>query len=109
MEEHKCAYKLSKDYKRLKELLDNGYEVVCFADYNWEDGFVSRDICIGRFIKGSTKEHDHYTLSCRGIAYVECYPSWYKDRGNTDEEIFEIIVGRAHIEFIEPTIELHND
>ena len=31
------GYKTSKNYKRLKELLDRGYEVVCFIDlgYNW--------------------------------------------------------------------------
>lgn len=105
MEEFKCAYKLSREYKQLKNLLDNGYEVVCFADYNWLDGYISRDICLGRFIKGSTKEHDHYTFSCRGIAYVECYPSWYKESGKTNEEIFETIVSRVNIEFFEPTIQ----
>lgn len=29
-------YKVSKDYKRLKQLLDEGNKVVCFVDYGFE-------------------------------------------------------------------------
>lgn len=31
------AYKTSRDYKRLKELLDAGNEVVCFFTHDWEE------------------------------------------------------------------------
>lgn len=101
MIEFKKGYKLSRDYKRLKLLLDKGYEVVCFADYDWHDGTFSRDICIGRFIEASNKEYNHYSISCRGIAYVDCYPAWYSDQRLTDEEIFIKHAEHANIEFLD--------
>lgn len=30
------TYKVSKDYKRLKQLLDQGDKVVCFVDFDWD-------------------------------------------------------------------------
>lgn len=105
MGNYKNGYKWSRDYKRLKQLLDNGYEVVCLADYNYGDGDVARDICTGRLILGSTEEYDHYTFSCRGIAYCELYPSWYKDQNMTEEVMFKKAVSGANIEFIDIDID----
>lgn len=101
MEEYKNGYKWSRDYKRLKQLLDEGYEVVCMADYEWREGHVSRDICMGCLILGSTEESDHYSFFCRGICYCELYPSWYKDRNMTEEVLFNKAVSRNNIEFID--------
>ena len=109
MGNYKNGYKWSRDYKRLKQLLDEGYEVVCVADYDWHDGTVSRDICHGRLVLGSTEEHDHYTFSCRGIAYCELYPSWYKYQNMTEEVMFKKAVSRANIEFIDIDEEVGND
>lgn len=102
MDKYKNGYEWSRDYKRLKQLLDDGYEVVCVVDYyDWHDGTVSRDICMGRLILGSTEERDHYSFSCRGICYCELYPSWYKERNMTEEEMFKKSATRANIEFID--------
>ena len=38
------GYKTSKDYKRLKELVDNGYRVVCFTTYDWDEGYDAKII-----------------------------------------------------------------
>jgi hypothetical protein len=101
MDEYKNGYKMSRDYKRLKQLLDDGYEVVCSADYDWHDGTISRDICVGRLILGSTEEYDHYSFSCRTICYCEFYPSRYRDRNMTEEVMFKKAVSRKNIEFID--------
>lgn len=108
MGEYKNGYKWSRDYKRLKQLLDDGYEVVCLADYVWHDGTVSRDVCHGRLVIGSTEEYDHYTFSCRGTTYCELYPSWYKDQNLTEEEMLKKAVSRANIEFIDIDKEVDN-
>ena len=46
MKEPKFPYKTSRDYKKLISLLDNGYKIVCLADYRW-NSYVAplRDIC----------------------------------------------------------------
>ena len=30
------SYKISKDYPRLKQLLDEGHKVVCWVTYEWD-------------------------------------------------------------------------
>lgn len=109
MEKYKNGYKWSRDYKRLKQLLDDGYEVVCLADYDWHDGMVSRDICRGRLILGSTEKYDHYSFSCRGICYCEPYPARYKDQNMTEEMVFNKAVSRRNIEFIDIDEEVCDD
>lgn len=66
----KNGYKWSRDYKRLKELLDAGYEVVCMADYKYTDGTKDRDICRARKIVSSKPEYTRYYVSARGITYL---------------------------------------
>lgn len=38
------GYLGSRDYPRLKQLLDEGYVIACFVDYNFGDNFKCRDI-----------------------------------------------------------------
>ena len=85
------GYQTSKDYKRLKELLDKGYDIVCWADYERYDGHVCRDICHAR------KMDDTYIISARGIEYGS-----YWD-GRIAYDSFEEMCEDNHIEFIEPT------
>lgn len=39
-------YKVSKDYPRLKQLLDSGHWVACLVTYDWSrcDGYMVTDI-----------------------------------------------------------------
>lgn len=51
-------YKLSKDYRLLRKLLDNGNEIVCFFD---------GEVCMGRVL-----EDKRYYFSVRGRCYNDC-------------------------------------
>ncbi len=88
-------YAFSKDYKRLRELLDKGYSIICYADYNWSDGDVLRDICEAR--KRPDSEGDSYGIGARGISYVDYFPFHTKKYG----ESFEQHCQSANIEFID--------
>lgn len=100
------GYKTSKDYKRLKELLDNGYEVVCFTTYDFNQRhkgekdykpIIVTDVCRARFIKGSTPSYDKYVICARGI----CYRDYYTEEG-FEGFSFEEACEADQIEFIEP-------
>lgn len=85
------AYKTSKDYVRLKTLLDANIIVVCFINYDPSPNtkYVFQDLCIAR------RQHQCYQFDARGI----CYASWYADFAYTFEEMCEAF----GVEFIEPT------
>ena len=70
----KNAYKWSRDYERLRQLLDEGYEVVCLVDYsiwNCKDSIVARDICRARKTENDTPPYLRYSFSSRGRVYGE--------------------------------------
>lgn len=99
------GYKTSKDYKRLKELLDNGYEVVCFTTYDFRqydrepnEPLMTTDICRAKFIKSETSEIcDMYIIGVRGCNYINYWPN-----GGMHSYSFEDICKQEQIEFIEP-------
>ena len=82
------GYKTSRDYGRLKELLDSGYDVVCFCDY----GNDMKDICHA-FADG-----DWYRLSSRGIEYCSYWPGMHRYAS------FEEMCKDSDVEFIEPDL-----
>ena len=97
------GYKTSKDYKRLKELLDKGYQVVCFITYDMNrhirephEPFMVTDVCIARLLEKNSK-YAHYDFSCRGIGYLHY---WLHDFGY--DYTFEELLEARNIEFIEP-------
>ena len=104
-------YKTSRDYKRLKELLDAGNEVVCFTtyDFNWArrnfPGYkplMTTDICRAKFIKGSVSgQEDRYIIGVRGCVFLEYWKNLYK-------WTFEEACESAQIEFIEPTAPINS-
>ena len=85
------AYKTSRDYKHLKDLLDNNIVVVCFINYDIspQTKYLFQDICIARRI------NQCYQFDARGISYA----TWYADFPYTFEEMCE----DSGVEFIEPT------
>ena len=85
-------YKTSKDYKHLKKLLDDGYQVVCFCTYDWADGEYVTDICSATCYDG------RYQISARGIEYGAYW------RGMHRFKSFEDMCTQHNIEFIEPTL-----
>ncbi len=86
------CYKTSKDYKRLKELLDKGYQVVCFTTYDWGDGDFVTDVC------KATAYDGRYQISARGIEYCSYWAGMHRYKS------FEDACEHCQIEFIEPTI-----
>ena len=76
------GYKTSKDYKRLKELLDKGYSVICLV-HDKDCGLASRDIGIGWYL----------------FDFVYSYPMEFPS------SVFGRECKKNRIEFIEPNEE----
>ena len=101
------GYKTSKDYSRLKELLDNGYEIICLTTYDlrWRnkephEPLIVTDICRGKFISyGEYRQNDFYLIDGRGKVYVQYWPNDPK----LNSFSFEEACAAENIEFIEPT------
>lgn len=69
------SYKVSKDYPRLKQLLDEGHKVVCWVTYDWSqgDGHMVTDIAEAKRI--GEGEYMHYMISVRGIVSLMHTPT----------------------------------
>jgi len=96
------CYKTSRDMKRLKELLDAGYEVVCFYTYDFARGkdpmpLMTTDVCTARYNEAG--EYSSYTLSCRGTVFLQ-----YWTHGIECGCSFIELLEACDIQFIEPTI-----
>ena len=100
------GYKTSKDYKRLKELVESGIDVVCFV--TWDFDCLNReehepmwvtDVCYCRYHNCENPEYIRYSFTSRGMCFCDYWPSM--DEGETFEQFCE----SNRIEFIEPTEE----
>lgn len=107
----KVNYKTSRDMKRLKELLDLGYEVVCFYTYDWNrprmdekpedhEPIMATDVCVARLMEKGGK-YEQYVLSCRGTQFMNY---WTKDMPY--EYSFIELLEAHDIQFIEPDLEM---
>ena len=103
----KICYKTSRDMKRLKALLDMGYEVVCFYTYDWNtprvgekpedhEPMMTTDVCVARMLDKGGK-YERYVISCRGSEFL-CY--WTK--GMRYNYSFVHLLEARDIQFIEP-------
>jgi hypothetical protein len=101
------CYKTSRDYKRLRELLDAGYEVVCFTTYDFnryhknEPNYhpvMTTDVCRAKLVKGSKPEYDKYLIGVRGCTFID-----YWINVDITKQTFEEECESEQIEFIEPT------
>lgn len=102
----KLCYKTSRDMKRLKELLDAGYEVVCFYTYDFNahhkgekdyEPIMTTDVCYARYNEDG--RYSSYTIGCRGTGFFEY---WTQDFGY--KYSFVELLEAHDIQFIEPTI-----
>ena len=102
----KLCYKTSRDMRRLKELLDQGYEVVCFITYDWNRlskdkpdyvAMMTTDVCMARYQEAG--EYSRYTISCRGTSFMD-----YWLYGIDYDYSFLELLESEDIQFIEPTI-----
>ena len=95
------GYKTSKDYKRLKELLDKGYEVVCFITYDFDRfPIMVTDVCLARLLYPDSEQSAKYSLAARGIEYLH-----YWLHGGNYKFTFEELLKNRNVEFIEPNEE----
>lgn len=99
-------YKTSRDYTHLKELLDAGYEVVCFITYDFNERhkgekdyfeLITTDVCYARF--DSEGRFSRYSVNSRGQGYIDYWV--HQDKKYTFEEICEA----ENLEYIEPNKE----
>ena len=99
------GYKTSKDYKRLKELLDKEYEVVCFITYDFNKyskgepdykPMMVTDVCTGKLLSKGT-EYERYSISCRGIEFFTYWLHGFKVAYTLED-----LLKARNIEFIEP-------
>lgn len=92
-------YKVSKDYKRLKQLLDKGNSVVCFVDFSHGGEYIT-DIAYAKR-KGKGK-YEHYNIYYNGRLHVTIYTTWCS--GFVDEKIYKMFEG-GNVQFIDPDYE----
>lgn len=97
-EEWKSGYEWSRDYDRLKHLLDNGYEVMCRADYRiGNDIQAQHDPCIARLLNDYD---DEYVAMARGIQYMSFRPSFVR-RYERYPRTFAEMCEASNLEFID--------
>ncbi len=86
------CYKWSRDYSRLKAMLDDGFEVICRIDYEFSSsGDHSRDICYCRKHPEGT-----YRFTVRGLEYGDI-------RANelSSDDDFRDICSKWNVQFID--------
>ena len=69
------SYKVSKDYPRLKQLLDSGHWVACWVTYEWShsDGYMVTDIAQAKHC--GKEEYECYSVTCRSTGFDHVFPS----------------------------------
>lgn len=92
-------YKVSKDYPRLKHLLDSGYWVACWVTYDWScgDGDMVTDIAQAK--RRGSGCYECYIVSCRGTVFDDVYPQWFE---NYTEEYLYKSWAKINLQFIDP-------
>jgi hypothetical protein len=80
-------YKVSKDYPRLKQLLDSGYWVVCWVTYDWSrgNGHMVTDIALAKH--RGVEGYEQYSVACRGTGFGDVFPQWIENY--TDEFLYK--------------------
>lgn len=94
------SYEVSKDYPRLKQLLDEGHKVVCWVTYDWSqgDGHMVTDIFEAKR-RGKGKDLE-YAVSVRGCCFFDAHPYWGFEN-YTDEKMYKKWEG-FNLQFIDP-------
>lgn len=97
-------YNTSKDYKKLKELLDSGIVVVGFTTYDFfhhrkrESDYhpmIVTDVCLIRLLDKGT-QYERYDCGVRGTGFGDY---WVRDDGFS----FEDYCNKLQLQFIPPT------
>lgn len=100
------SYKVSKDYPRLKQLMDEGHKVACWVTYDIGLGYFENKRMVTDIMQAQrrgTGEDLTYAVSVRGCTFMEFHPAWAWER-YSDKDMFrkfEIF----NLQFIDPDTE----
>ena len=96
------SYKVSKDYPRLKQLLDSGRWVACWVTYYRirGDGHMVTDIA--RAVRHGKEESGCYSVFCRGTIFACVCPM---EVDNYTEEYLYNNWEKMNLQFIDPDYE----
>ncbi len=97
------SYKVSKDYPRLKQLLDEGHRIVCWVTYDfscgrWEKPYWVTDIA--EAVYRDAGENSEYMIASRGRGFCSVYPFWESTK-YSDELMFQLWK-EDNLQFIDP-------
>lgn len=92
-------YKVSKDYPRLKQLLDSEYWVACWVTYDWTRGY-GHMVRIWR--RWKSKGYEQYSVACRGTGFDDVFPQGFE---NYTEEYLYKSWAKMNLLFIDPDYE----
>lgn len=93
-------YKVSKDYPRLKQLLDEGHKIVCWVTWNWSHCNNNMVTDIAEAKRLGEGEYLKYMISVRGTCFFEAHPNWEEFKLN-DEWMYNLWKG-DNLQFIDP-------
>lgn len=96
------GYKVSKDYPRLKQLLDSGHWVVCWVTYDWSRGGGHMVTDIAQAKHRGVDGYEQYSVACRGTGFDDVFPQWIE---NYTEEYLYKSWEKMNLQFIDPDYE----
>lgn len=94
------SYKVSKDYPRLKQLLDEGYKIVCWVTWDWSLGENDMVTDIAEAKRLGEGEYLKYMIYVRGTCFFEAHPNW-KEFNQNDKWMYKLWK-KDNLQFIDP-------
>lgn len=103
-------YDFSTDYETLADLLENGYNIVCFVTWvfsHYDDGseMLATDVCEARYFKNDKYEYRKYQVGCRGTEFIGTHGFDEKYFEGTMRDIFIRECKSHNLKYIMPKID----
>lgn len=95
-------YKVSRNYQRFRELLDQGYQLVCFADYRPIYDRMERLVVKAQRIDYDNGQMYWYRVATHGIGVGAWNSAWLNDDSGLYEKNPEDIWKFVNLSFIDP-------
>lgn len=94
------SYKVSKDYPRLKQLLDEGHKIVCWVTWDWSLGKNDMVTDIAEAKRLGEGEYLKYMISVRGTCFFDAHPNW--EESNQNDDWMYKLWKKDNLQFIDP-------
>ena len=106
--EFKRSYNFSTDYKKLFDLLTQGYAIVCyvtwvFSHYDNGEPMMATDVCEAKYFDEGPK-YTRYQVSCRGTEFFSARKYQEKIYNKSIKEIFVENCKDYELKYIEPKL-----